>query len=40
MVVLAQFQTDDATPQYFKTVQFSSVNLEPLAQTWLSSPAA
>jgi hypothetical protein len=32
MVVLAQFQTDDdTTPQYFKTVQFSSVNLEPLA---------
>jgi len=29
-----------ATPQYLKTVQFSSVNLEPLAQTWLSSPVA
>jgi len=29
-----------ATPQYPKTVQFSLVNLEPLAQTWLSSPAA
>jgi hypothetical protein len=29
-----------ATPQYLKTVQFSSVNLEPLAQTWLSSPFA
>ena len=27
-----------ATPRYLKTVQFSSVNLEPLAQTWLSSP--
>jgi hypothetical protein len=27
-----------ATPQYLKTVQFSSVNLEPLAQTWISSP--
>ena len=29
-----------ATPRYLKTVQFSSVNLEPLAQTWLSSPVA
>jgi hypothetical protein len=29
-----------ATPQYLKTVQFSSVNLEPLAQTWFSSPVA
>jgi hypothetical protein len=29
-----------ATPQYLKTVQISSVNLEPLAQTWLSSPVA
>jgi len=28
------------TPQYLKTVQFSSVNLEPLAQTWLSSLVA
>jgi len=26
-----------ATPQYLKTVQFSSVNRESLAQTWLSS---
>ena len=29
-----------ATPRYLKTVQFSSVNLESLAQTWLSSPIA
>jgi hypothetical protein len=26
--------------QYLKTVQFSSVNLEPLAQTWISSSVA
>jgi hypothetical protein len=26
--------------EYLKTVQFLSVNLEPLAQTWLSSPVA
>jgi hypothetical protein len=29
-----------ANPQYLKTVQFSSVNLDALAQTWLSSPVA
>jgi len=29
-----------ATPQYLKTVQFSSVNREPLAQTWLSCRVA
>jgi hypothetical protein len=29
-----------ATPQYLKPVQFLSVNREPLAQTWLSSPGA
>jgi hypothetical protein len=29
-----------ATPQYLKTVQFLLFNLEPLAQTWLSSPVA
>jgi len=29
-----------ATIQYLKTEQFLSVNLEPLAQTWLSSPVA
>jgi hypothetical protein len=29
-----------ATTRCPKTVQFSSVNREPLAQTWLSSPVA
>jgi hypothetical protein len=32
--------TEVASLIKLKTVQFSSVNLEPLAQTWLSFPVA